>query len=179
MRRLNMFLVIGILLTFLAHSIMGAMVLIGAKADALKPLARVCVALIGAHALISGILTYRTLHARRLSGAGYFKDNLMFWTRRLTGLTILIPLIMHLFIFHASNAEAYRLTAFTTGRMISQILLVATLGVHILTNVRPVMISLGVRTGRGVRADILFVLSVVLLLLAIAFFIYYLRWMRV
>ena len=179
MRRLNMFLVIGILLTFLAHAVMGAVQLLGANADSLKVVARACMSLIVVHVLVTCVLTFRTLRALRRSGAGYFRNNLMFWARRLSGFAMLIPLVMHFVIFSPSNAEAYRLRAFTSGRLVSQLLLVLTMALHIFTNVRPMLISMGVRRGRAIRGDILFVLSAVLLFLTIAFFVYYLRWMRV
>ena len=179
MRRCNMFLVMGIVATFLLHAIMGATLLLGGSNSALKVVARICLTLVAAHIVITGILTFRTLKAIGRSGRGYFKENKMFWVRRLSGLAMLIPLIMHLTIFTAHSAGAYRLTAFTTGRMISQLLLVITLGLHIITNIRPLMISLGLNRGKGLRVDIILILSAVLLMFSIAFLVYYLRWMRV
>ena len=40
MRKLNMFLVVGMLVTFLAHAVMGALQLSGANTNTLKPLAQ-------------------------------------------------------------------------------------------------------------------------------------------
>ncbi len=179
MRKLNMFLVIGILATFLAHSIMGAMRLMGGGADALKIVAWACVGLIGTHVIVTGVMTWRTLRAMRRAGAGYFRDNLMFWARRISGFAMLIPLIMHFAIFSAASEGAYRLKAFTTGRLVSQLLLILCMALHIITNVRPMLIGMGVQPKKALRADILLVLSAVLLCLGAAFLIYYVRWMRV
>lgn len=179
MRRINMILVIGMLVTFLIHGIMGALQIAGADANAMKTTAWICVGFVALHVIVTSILTVQTLHARRLSGAGYFKDNLLFWTRRISGFLVIIPLIMHLVIFHSSNAEAYRLQVFTTGRMISQILLVAAIALHVLTNIKPALISFGVKGHREFAVDLLFILTIILLLITAAFVIYYLRWMAV
>ncbi len=176
MRRLNTVLVVGMLVTFLIHGIMGALQIAGADADAQKTIARVCLTFVAGHVIVTSVLTARTLRARRLSGAGYFRDNLLFWVRRISGFAVIIPLVMHLLIFRAGNAEAYRLQAFTTGRLISQILLVAALALHVLSNVRPLLISLGIRGHRAFALDLMLVLSVLLLLFAAAFAIYYTRW---
>lgn len=177
MRKLNMFLVIGMLITFLAHAIMGSLRLFGADANALKVVAWISVAFITAHVIVTTILTIQTLHARKMSGAGYFKENKLFWVRRISGFAIVIPLIMHLVIFRSSNADAYRLQVFTTGRMISQILLVAAIALHVLTNIRPTGIAFGIRGLKKYSTDILFVLTIILLVLMAAFVVYYLRWM--
>ena len=177
LRKINIFVVIGIVGILIAHGVMGSLVIAGADADALKTLARAGVGLICIHIIITSILAAQTLHARKMSGAGYFKDNSLFWLRRISGLIILIPLYMHLAIFSSANAGAYRLEVFTTGRLISQILLVASIALHVLINIRPALISMGVRDYRAFRNDILIVLSVLLLLFGIAFVIYYIRWM--
>ena len=176
MRRLNLFLVMGMLVTFLIHGVFGALQIAGGSADAQKTVAWICLGFVAAHGAVTTILTIRTLRARRLSGAGYFKDNLLFWVRRISGFAVLIPLVMHLFIFRSGNEAAYRLQVFTAGRMISQILLAAALGLHILTNIQPVMIALGLKGRKALALDATLVLSVVLLLFAAAFAVYYLRW---
>ena len=176
MRRLNMFLVAGMLVSFLAHAIMGSLQLVGASSNALKIVAWILVGLISAHVAVTTILTVQTLYARKKAGVGYFKNNLLFWARRISGLTIIIPLIMHLVIFRASNADAYRLQVFTTGRLISQILLIAAIALHVLINVKPALMSFGVKGHKVYAADIIFVLSVLLLIFAAAFAVYYWRW---
>ena len=179
MRRVNLILVAGMLVTFLLHAIMGALQLAGANADAQKPVAWICVGFIAAHTVVTTILGIQTLRARRKSGAGYFRANQLFWARRISGAAILIPLVMHLVFFRASNAEAYRLQVFTAGRLISQLLLVLALALHVLLNVKPLMIALGVRDTKSFTTDLMLILSVVLLLAGAAFVVYYLRWLRV
>ena len=74
------------------------------------------------------------------------------------------------------GGEAFRLPWFTGAKLAGQLLMVASLAVHLLTNIRPLTIALGLRGGRKWLGDALFVLSVVLLFAAAAFVIYYLRW---
>ena len=60
--------------------------------------------------------------------------------------------------------------------MIAQVLFVLSIALHVLTNVRPMLISLGIRPLKRYVPDILIVLSIVLLVFIAAFIIYYLRW---
>ncbi len=177
MRRINLLFVIGMLLSFLAHSIIGGIRLSGAEAGSPEVWAWICLSFVSLHTVTGAILTVKTLVAIRRSGKGYFKENKLFWTRRISGFALLIPLLMHLLIFSGTGDEAYRLVFFHSGRLISQLLLIAVLALHVLTNVRTTLIGLGVRSRRLFSADICFVLSVVLLLCCCAFCIYYLRWM--
>ncbi len=179
MRRINLFLVIGIAVTFVLHSVGGALKLFGGDAQSLKPVAVVCVVLICLHTLAGIYLTVKTCVSLHRSGRGYFRNNLMFWARRISGLTIIIPLIMHIMIFQGTGDEAYRLVYFNTGRLISQILLLVSLALHVMINVKPMLISTGVRNTKAFSGDIWFILSVLLLFLCAGFFVYYLRWAAV
>ena len=178
MRRLNLILVAGMLVSFLVHAIIGSMHLMGAQSNlrALMIAADFLVAFMAAHVVVSIIFSVRTLKAIKKSGAHYFKNNLLFWARRISGFLIIIPMIMHLMIFHSPKSEVYRLSAFTAGRLISQILLVAAIALHVLINVKPALMGFGVKGHRKFAGDIIFVLTILLFIFAIAFFIYFLRW---
>ena len=176
MRKWNLVLVAGMLVTFLIHGIMGALQLAGAAADARQTVGWICVGFLCAHVAVTLALTVQTLRAGRRAGAGYFRGNELFWLRRISGFAILPPLAAHLLIFRASAAAAYRLQVFTTGRLISQLLLVIAIALHVLTNIRPVLIALGIRDRRALAVDLLLVLAVLLLLFGAAFVLYYLRW---
>lgn len=166
--------------TFIVHGIMGSMKLMGGNADALKGAAYLCMAFICMHIIVTCILTFETLKARKMSGAGYFKENRLFWARRISGFTILIPLAMHLIIFSGTNSGgAFRLVEFTAGRLASQIILVITIAFHVLTNIEPAMISFGVKSTKAFSHDVMFVISVILLLFCTAFAAYYIRWVRI
>ena len=171
--------VIGMFATFLLHAVMGSVRLLGGNADSMKAVARICIVFVFVHVVLTGVMTVRTLIACKRSGTGYFRQNKLFWARRISGLAILIPLVMHLFIFTNASADNVRLGVFTTGRMISQVLLVLTIALHIITNAKPALITLGIRNLRKFTFDILFIISVLMLFFAAAFVVYYFRWMAV
>ncbi len=177
MRKLNKFLAAGMLLTFIAHAVMGSMKLLGSDADSLKMAARVLFMLVAAHIIVTTALMVQTLYACKKTKAGYFWNNKIFWARRISGFAVLIPLVMHAAIFSGTTETgAFRLVEFTAGRLISQIMLVVFIAFHVLTNIEPMMISFGVRSTKAFSHDAMFVISVVLLLAAAAFAVYYLRW---
>ena len=110
--------------------------------------ARLCILLVQFTLSSPAILTVKTLLTIKKSGKGYFRENLLFWTRRISGFALIID-------------EAYRLVFFHSGRLISQILLAACLALHIIMNIRPMLIGMGAKQRGLLSADICFVLSVV------------------
>lgn len=177
MRKLNIVVIVGILLTVLCHILIGSFMLLGADNTIPEVLSCTALTLTGIHAVISSVLTVKTLRIRKKAGAGYFKENLMFWARRISGFAIIIPLVMHVVIFTGTtNGEMYRLVVFDIGRLISQLLFAATLLLHLVINLNPLLMGMGVRQHKGLSGDLCFVLSVVLLLASVGFLIYYIRW---
>lgn len=177
MRRINTFLTIGIILSFLFHAIAGSIRLFGADAGSPIIAAWVCMVFVVLHVIVTTILTVKTLIAIKKSGKSYFRDNLLFWTRRISGFALLIPLVMHMLIFSGTGDDSYRLVFFHSGRLIAQILLIAALALHILTNLHPLLLGLGVKQHKMFSVDMLFVISVLLIFCCGAFCVYYLRWM--
>ncbi len=179
MRKWNGILTAVMMILFLAHAIMGSFQLIGAGNVISRTVSYLLAAVIFVHALLGAVLTARTLKTIRASGAGYFRKNKLFWAGRVSGFAILAFLIFHLTAFSDRSAPVYRLVPFTAARLATQLLLILTIAVHVLINVRPAFITMGVRGHRRWAADILFVLSVILLFAVLAMLIYYLRWNRV
>ena len=179
LRMINFFAVAGILVSFLIHSISGSVRLFGAQGISPKISARICMLFVVVHVIVSAILTVKTVKTIRKSGKSYFGENKLFWARRISGFALLIPLVMHLLIFRGTGDDAYRLVFFDTGRLISQILLVACLALHIILNIRPLFIGVGVKRRGAIAADIGLVLAVLLLLCCCAFCFYWLRWVAV
>ena len=179
LRMINFFAVAGILVSFLIHSISGSVRLFGAQGISPKISARICMLFVVVHVIVSAILTVKTVKTIRKSGKSYFGENKLFWARRISGFALLIPLVMHLLIFRGTGDDAYRLVFFHSGRLVSQILLAACLALHIIMNIRPMLIGMGAKQRGLLSADICFVLSVVLLLCCCAFCFYWLRWVAV
>ncbi len=176
MRKWNAILTLLIFLLFLLHAVFGSLQMMGAGNTAFKSLSWVAVGLIVVHTLIGLKLTWETLQAQRRTGVFYWKENKLFWARRISGLTILLLLFCHVTAFGYTKDGAYRLFWFTAGKLTVQLLLLLAVGVHILTNVKPLLIAFGQKSLRGWLVDILVVLSIFLLFMAAAFVVYYLRW---
>ena len=176
MRKWNAILTAAIMVLFLLHAIFGAFQLFGVGPTALKAAAWTALVLVALHTLIGVKLTADSIKVRKKTGVGYFKQNKLFWARRVSGFAVMVLLAFHMTAFGYSNGGAYRLRWFTDFKLATQILLIVTLAVHVLMNVRPMLISFGVRGLKKYVGDILFVLSVLLLFMAAAFVVYYLRW---
>ena len=176
MRKWNAVLSLAALVLLIVHAVLGSFFLTGAGHTAAKAAAWAAVALLAIHAVLGVKYTVDSLRVWKKTGAGYFRENLLFWTRRLSGFALLFFLFLHLAAFRNVGGTAFRLPWFTGAKLAGQLLMVASLAVHLLTNIRPLTLALGLRGGRKWLGDALFVLSVVLLFAAAAFVIYYLRW---
>ncbi|MCR4891591.1 MAG: pilus assembly protein PilX [Lachnospiraceae bacterium] len=179
MRKWNAIISMVILLLFLVHMIAGIFQLTGIIAGGsrvLSIMAWVMTALIGVHTVIGCILTYSTLRSMKRAGVSYFRENQIFWARRISGFAILFFILSHILLFMGKNGAVYRPNLFTGPALAGQILLVLSVAVHVISNVRPLLISLGMPSLKKFAPDILVVLSILLFLSGIAFVIYYLRW---
>ena len=89
---------------------------------------------------------------------------------------MLLFILVHLLIFYVKDSPKFVLHDFGVQQLTVSILLVACLVVHLVFGIRQLLISLGIRSFSEILADVLFVVSVVLLLSAIGFLIYFYRW---
>lgn len=180
LRKINTILSIAILVIFMIHGTMGSFMLLGVGHTAGKVLAWTGVGLLAVHVGIGVILTVQTLRTARVAkeagGARYGQQNALFWTRRASGLAILILLFFHIGTFGEVRYGDYILFPFTTVKMVAQILFIAALFLHIFVNVRPLLLSLGVLKSGERRIDIFLILSILVLFMAGAVMVYYVRW---
>lgn len=175
MRKINMITVVGMMITFLLHAIFGSFQLIGIGNNSMKIVAWILVFFIAVHTIIGIVLTISTLYSIKKSGKGYFKENKLFWLRRISGFLIIILMIFHLVIFRQKESSP-RLQEFNTFSLITQILLIISILIHVISNVKPTLISFGITNIKRFSVDILITLSIFLLFFIIAFIIYYFRW---
>lgn len=175
MRKWNAILSLAALVLLLLHGILGSFQLIG-PGSVFRWLPWIALVLVLLHGGLGVKYTIDSLRAWRKTGVGYFRENRLFWARRISGFSVLVFLFFHATAFGTSSNGVYRLQWFTQAKLALQLLLAVSLAVHIITNIRPLMISLGVKGGKKWLGDILFILSVLLLFMAAAFVIYYLRW---
>ena len=179
MRRFNAILSMMILLLFLVHGIVGAFQLIGLMpggSTVLRVLSWVMTGLILVHAVIGIKFMIEALLTAKKTKAPYLKENLLFWTKSVSGLAIMLFLLSHILIFVGRQNGVFRLNYFGGFQLATQILLVLSIATHVIANVKPLMISFGIKSLKPYAKDILFVLSVVLFLAGVSFVIYYLRW---
>ena len=179
MRKWNAPISAGIIVLFLIHAIAGAYQLVGVLPGGntfLEVLAWIMAALIGAHVIIGIVLTLQTLRICHRSRAPYLKENAPFWIRRLSGLAMILFIVFHICIFYTADGGQVRLHYFGRLQLAASLLLSLCVAVHLLSNIKALMIGLGAGgIGKLIR-DILFVLSVILVFCGAAFIIYYLRW---
>ena len=180
MRKFNAMLTSAIMVLFLVHAVAGGFQLAGwlpGGSAVLKIAAWTMTALIAVHTVIGIKLTADTLRAIKSSGASYYKENRLFWLRRISGFAVMLFLITHVLIFVGQGeGSSYRLSLFEGAQLASQLLLVLSLALHIISNVKPAMLSFGIKSYKELGLDLLVVLSVLLLLIGGAFVVYYLRW---
>ena len=139
MRRLNGLVTICIMLLFLVHLIWGGLMLLGLVKGGNQVFAAFSYAMmffIIIHVVIGVKLTVDTIVAGKKSGTFYLKENSPFLIRRISGFALLIFIAIHFMIFSGKNSDgAYRLKEFDIAALISQILMVVSFFVHLITNI--------------------------------------------
>ena len=178
MRKINSVISMALVALFLIHAVAGGFMIAGIISipPFMKAVSWTLAALTVIHIAIGIKLTADTLIACKKSGVSYFKENKLFWARRISGFAAVAFMIVHVLIFNAASAVPFRLNYFGELQLVSQILMVIAVAVHVITNVNPLIISLGIKGLRKFAVDILVILAVILLFAGIAFIIYYLRW---
>ncbi len=180
MRKLNSIAAILVMILFVVHMISGGMILAGMMNGGslfLKGVTHLMLAALFVHITLSLILTVQTVYAMRKSGVSYGKANRLFWIRRISGFALAFFILVHEKIFEGHlTGSAYRLNFFGGPQLIAMILMVITLLVHLICNIPPLRISLGITDRKNLRTDLMLVLSILLLLAGISFVIYFFRW---
>ncbi len=176
MRKTNAILSIAIIILFLIHGVLEAFNLIGTGYISIKLLTRFMLLLVAMHTVIGIILTAKSVSVWRKSGAAYFGENKLFWIRRISGFTIMLLIFFHVTAFGHTVNGTYVLNDFNVFRLTCQLLLAASAAVHIISNIKPLMIALGRKSSIKRCISPILVLSVLLLFMAAALVIYYVRW---
>ena len=182
MRKCNAVISAAILLLFIAHGVIGGFQMAGfypGGVRVLRVLARALAGLIAVHMCIGIYLTAVTWRAQKKAGVFYAKENKLFLARRISGLAVAALMAYHVVIFFGSTSDGvYRLYLFAMPELFLHLLLVAALALHVVANVRPLLIGLGIRSLKDAAADLIIVLSVLLIFMGAMFLAYYFRWGR-
>jgi hypothetical protein len=179
MRKVNAIISMGIIVLFLAHGVGGSFQLMGiipGGSTFLEILTWCMAVLILVHTVIGIILTIHTLRISQKTGVSYLKENALFWIRRISGFVLMLLVSLHLTVFMQTGEGVFRLNYFGISELVGQVLMLSALAVHLLCNIKPVSIALGLYGESGYIRDILLILSAMLVFCALAFVIYYLRW---
>ncbi|MBO6140647.1 MAG: pilus assembly protein PilX [Ruminococcus sp.] len=182
MRKINAIITMLIIVLFLFHGIAGGFQLAGVingGSKLMKTLAHIMEALIWLHVLIGIKLTADTVKAMKRAGVSYFKENKLFWLRRISGLAVMVFIMAHIFIFAHNGEGAYRLNEFGGFELMTQILLVVSIALHAVSNAKPALISFGIKSFKEAGLDLALILAGILIFTGIAFIIYYFRWAAV
>jgi succinate dehydrogenase/fumarate reductase cytochrome b subunit len=178
-RKINAVVSVGIIGLFLIHGIAGGFQMMGFIPGGqawMEALAWMMVVLVVVHMVIGLWLTVLTIQISKRAKACYVRENLLFWIRRVSGFAVMLLVFWHFALFAQTGEGVFRLANFGTPEMIGQLLLVLALAVHLLCNIRPLSVALGLYGGKGYGRDLLLIFSVVLAFLALAFVVYDLRW---
>ncbi len=183
MRKANGIITVMILILFVYHMIGGILQLTGLIKGG-NPLfiypAFVMIALVILHVIFGIKLTIDTMIAAKKTGVSYWKDNGLFWLRRISGFALFLFMGCHVLLFAGiGGGGIYRLRYFNVFALLTQILMVLSLALHVMTNIPPLRISLGLTDRRNFRMDLLIVLGILLFMAGASFFIYFIRWCMV
>jgi hypothetical protein len=176
LRKFNTILSALLIIIILAHAVAGSLILIGINYFTLKWLAYIGIILIIIHIILGLKFTFESMKSSNGYSLRYIKENTLFWTRRISGFGILILLFFHFGVFGQMVNGNYVVSEFTTIKMISQTLLLGFLFLHIFVNLRPLLISFGVKMNSKIKNEIFLILSIILLFITLAIMIYYIKW---
>ena len=182
-RQANAIVAATMLVLFMLHGVGNAFEIIGVGMPTSKAIAHATLALAIVHAIAGVALTVSDLagarHTESDSPNRYVWRNARYWAVRVSGLAIAVLIGFHMITFLQVGSGAYRLRTFDAPQLVQSLLLVASLAIHILANARPLMVSLGIPTPHARALDIVLVVAALLVLMAAAFVVYYLRWVVV
>ena len=166
----------AILVLFAFHGIGNALQLFGVGSVVPEAIGWTMVGLACAHTAIGVVLTARTLREQARAGTAYPGLNKRFWAVRASGLALVVCVAFHVLVFGGPQGEFVRLAFFGHAELAMHLLLVASLAVHVLCNLEPLLIDLGLPAPHGRAADAVVVFALLLVIMAAAFVFYFVRW---
>lgn len=169
LRRINAVLSALLLLMFIAHGIAGVLLMGGMLETPVKGLDHALEALCWVHIAIGVYLSVQSLRAIRKSGASYPAQNKRFWAVRISGIAIGVCMLMHMIGFNHFHAGE----GFGPAMLAINLALVVAIAVHVVCNVRPQLMSLGITLKEA--SPLQFALIGLLALMLVAFVLFFLQ----
>ena len=163
MQKLHTLLAWLILLLLIVHLILGSVTLLTPLFLLQTPFASFFLARVCVHAVLALVKVFCRGGFR--ARAAYPGENARYWLRIASGAAILALVWVHRVLWTVSTPFGVLPRAFEWPSLLAQLLLTATLAVHCLLNLRPLLLDSGL-DGGGRLAKLLRLLAVLLALLA-------------
>lgn len=176
MRKWNNLLARVIILLFLFHALMGSLMLLGISTISWKPLSWLLLSVVSVHGIFGIISTIPAIKTARKTGKWFFKENAAFWTKRISGIAIMLLLSLHITAYTTSVNGKFFLQEFTMGRLAAQILLILSIFIHLMVSIRSMLIAKGTIKFKERTVDWMLVLSIMMIFFTIAVVAYYVQW---
>ncbi len=176
MRKWNNILARVIIVLFLLHALMGSLMLLGVSSISFLPLSWGLLIAVSVHGILGIMATLAAVSGGKASGHWYFKQNAAFWTKRISGIAILLLLAFHVTAYTTSVDGRFFLKEFTLCRMLSQVLFILAIFIHLAVSIKSMLIAKGTVKFKERTTDWMLVLSVMMLFFAAAVIIYYIQW---
>lgn len=173
MRKLNTIIVLLIMLLFIDHITFGSLHFLGTKFGITAPFAMTMFVLVLIHAIISIIITIKAEVVGFKTKARYNKENRQFWQRRASGIAILVLASMHVFLMQKGENGIPKIARMPKVFNLLLPLLLLSVGIHISQNIRPLLISLGIknREKKEKIIKLLIILFTILVIIAYGIFV--------
>ena len=176
MRKLNNILARVIIVLFLFHAFTESLMLLGLNTISFFRVSLVLLAVVIAHGIFGIIATLSAIRSGTVTRHWYFRQNAAFWTKRISGVAIMLLLVFHVTAYTTSTGGRFFLKEFTLCGMLSQILFILAIFIHLAVSIRPMLIAKGTIKFRERTVDWMLVLSVMMLFFTVAVIAYYIQW---
>ena len=176
MRKWNNILARIIIILFLLHALMGSLMLLGLSTISFLPLSLILLVAVIIHGILGIISTLSAVVSGKKSGHWYLKQNAAFWTKRISGIAILLLLVFHVTAYTTNVDGRFFLKEFTLCRMLSQILFILAIFIHLAVSIKSMLIAKGTIKYKEKTTDWMLVLSIMMLFFTVAVIIYYIQW---
>lgn len=176
MRKWNNILARIIIVLLLLHALMGCLILLGISNVSIVRLPKILLAAVGIHGILGIMATIPSIKSGIKTGRWYFKENAAFWTKRISGLAILLLLTFHITAYTTNMNGHFFLKEFTVCGLISQILFIGAIFIHLAVSIRSMLIAKGTVKFKERTVDWMLVLSVMMILFTAAIILYFIQW---
>ena len=176
MRKWNNILARIIIILFLFHGLTGSLMLLGISTISFPLLAKILLIAVIIHGIFGIVSTLPAIAGAVKTGRWYFKQNAAFWTKRISGISIMLLLIFHITTYTISSGGRLFLKEFTMCRMLLQITLILSVFIHLAVSIRSMLIAKGTIKFKERTVDCMLILSAMMLFFTVAVIIYYIQW---